>query len=159
MQTVISRDQTALQSILGTEEEPLIVEIAGEDYGVMEEISLRVMEVMREDPAIFNVTSSLEEGMPEIEVVVDRLQARLNNVSVEAITSQIENRLRGTPAGQLDHKGEMKDIFIRLPHVSRSELEDITIMSGEREFPLNMLADIRISTSPKEVIRHRSWKG
>ncbi len=147
------QDETALQSILGTDQAPIVVEIAGDNFEEIERISDEVMGRLSGIPDLFNIKSSIENGNPEIEVMVDRLQASINSVSVEAITSQIENRLKGTEAGQFDSEGEMKDILIKLPEVGKSELEDITIRSGEREIPLTDLARIELSQSPREINR------
>ncbi len=153
LKLIIKRDETALQSIMGTEDAPVKIEISGKDFEIMEKIALQVQDIMERDSSLFNVRSSIEEGMPEVEVVVDRLKASMNNVNVESISSQISDRLQGADAGQLDHEGELKDIKIKLPKVSTSELEDITIRSGSQEFALSELANISINKSPKEILR------
>lgn len=147
------QDETALQSILGTGSAPLVIEVAGENPELISEITGNVRQIMLSDSNIFNVRSSLEEGAPQIEVVIDRRQATFYGLSVEQISSQIENKLKGTKAGQLDHEGEMKDIRIRIPEISVNELEGITLTSSNGEVPLSEVSRVIFSYAPKEIER------
>ncbi|MDH5398493.1 MAG: efflux RND transporter permease subunit [Cyclobacteriaceae bacterium] len=147
------KDESALQSILGTDEAPLVIEVAGPEYSVLETVTTQVKAAMIAHPDVYNVQVSAEEGAPEIEIEIDRLQAGINNISVEAITGQVADKLKGTDAGQLDHEGEMKDIRIRLPEVELQGLRAMTIRAGNREVPLTDLATIRVRQSPREISR------
>ena len=154
LKVLITRDETALNSIMGNEEAPIEIILSGTDFDSMEKITEELTSSLSKHEFLYNIRSSIDEGMPEIEINIDRLKASMNNISVSSISSQVENRLEGSAAGQLDHEGELKNINIKLPDVSRSELETIKIRSGEKEIPLNDLARIQLSNSPKEINRH-----
>ena len=102
---------------------------------------------------LFNIKTSIEGGAPEIDLVIDKYQAGLFNVSVSEIISQVQNQLEGTEVGDFDSEGELKDITIKLPDVSVSELADIKITSGGEYMQLRDLAMIQINLAPKEIIR------
>ena len=153
MEVTFVQNESALQSILGTDSAPMVVEVSGKDFGLIEEITRQVQEKMAAMDDLYNINNSLEEGTPEIEVKIDRLRASRYDVSISTISGQIADRLQGTGAGQLDHEGELKDIFIKLPEVSRSDLESITINASGNQVPIGELAEIRESTSPREILR------
>jgi len=153
MEISYKQDETALKSIMGTDEAPLVVEVQGEDLDVIGTLSAEVKDKMEGLPGIYNVESSMEEGSPEVEIMVDRLRAGMYNLSVSNIVSQIQDQLEGKDAGEVERGGEMQDITIKLPDKGLSELDNIRIVGNDQEFTLNELADIRSGQSPKEIYR------
>ena len=153
LEVTFVQDESALQSTLGTEVSPIVVEVSGADLDMIDSLSQQVKRLMTAMPTLFNVTTSMEAGAPELDVVIDRLQAGLYNVSVDNIIGQIQNELEGAEAGELEMEGEMKDITIKVPKVSVSALADIKISSGDEQIRLADLAVIKPSIAPKEIIR------
>jgi len=150
-----ARDETALQSILGTEEAPIVIEIKGENLSVIEDLSYQVLAKMDEVDELFNVRSSMEPGYPELNIVVDRFKAGSYGVSVDDIVSQVASQLEGKESGQMEKEGEMRDITIRLPEVHKSSFNDITLSIGNSIFRLDEIAEIKEGVSPKEIY-HRN---
>ncbi len=155
IETNFVQDETALNSIMGTDEAPFVVEIQGEDLDVIENISEQVKQRIIGNPELYNVKSSMEDGSPEVEIVVDRLRAGLFNLSVSNVVSQIQDQLEGKSAGKIEKGGEMQDITLKLPDVSLNDLSDMVIKNGNQEIRINEIADIRIGQSPKEIY-HRN---
>ncbi len=153
MEINFKQDETALKSIMGTDEAPLVIEVQGEDLEIIEGLAAEVKERVQNLPGMYNFESSLEEGSPEVEVVIDRLRAGMFNLSVTNIVSQIQNQLEGKVAGEIERQGEMQDITIKLPDKNLSQLDELRIVSNGQEFRVNELADITIGQSPKEVFR------
>ncbi|MCD6346624.1 MAG: efflux RND transporter permease subunit, partial [Bacteroidales bacterium] len=147
------QNETALEATMGTDEAPIIVEVVGEDFDMIEPLTKQVQEIMQKSDDLFNVEGSFEEGAPEIEVVVDRFRAGIYNISIDQIISQLKAVLTGTDAGQFEHEGEMKDITIKLPDISMSQLDDIVLTAGNSELRLSDVATIRTITAPKEIRR------
>lgn len=149
----IIRDETALNSTLGTESSALIVEVSGQNLDVIAEITSDIKEKIEQLPAIQNAKTSIEKGAPEIDVVIDRYRAGLNNLSVDEISSQLTDILEGKNAGKYENSGEMSDITIKMPDVNKYEFSTLTIATADGEVPLYALADIVESVSPKQLIR------
>lgn len=147
------QDETALKSMMGTDESPLVIEVQGEDLDVIEELAGEVKKRMEGLPGVYNIESSMEEGSPEVNLVIDRMRAGMYNLSVSDIVSQIQDQLEGKDAGEVEQKGEMQSITIKLPDKGLSELTDIRITGNDQDFFLNELADIQIGQSPKEIYR------
>jgi len=147
------QEQTALQTTLGTEAAPIVVEIKGEDLGVLQNLTEQVRQKIQPMKELFNLETSFDEGRPEVDVVLDRVKAGIYNVSIDNISSQLQDQLIGRNAGQWENEGELQDITIKLPYLSVNQIEDITIESGDQKIRLDELATIRMSNAPKEINR------
>jgi len=149
----ISQSESALQEILGTDEVPLVVEVVGAELSVIDTLSSEVKILMSGIENVFNVKTSIEQGAPEIEVVIDRYRAGLYNINVDNITSQIKDKLSGKEAGQFEKNGEMSDIVLKFPEVSLLEFANMTVQNGEQQIRLDEIAQIRSAYAPKEINR------
>ncbi len=149
----IIRDETALQSTMGTDDAPLVVEVKGKDLEILEQVSSEIKAKLQEIPALLNIKTNIEEGAPEIDVVIDRYKAGIYNMSVEDIINQLKDLLMGKDAGKYEKDGEMNDITVKLPELSLSEFNSITLKNGNNNVPLYELATIEKSTSPKQLFR------
>ncbi|WP_163716722.1 efflux RND transporter permease subunit [Mangrovibacterium lignilyticum] len=147
------QDETALKSIMGTDDPPLVVEVQGSDLDEIEELVAEVKSKIDGLPGIYNIESSMEEGSPEIEIMVDRMRAGMYDLSVSTIVSQIQDQLSGKTAGQVERLGEMQDINLKLPDKSLVDLSDLRITGSSQEFYVNELATVRMGRSPKEIFR------
>ncbi|RZT92388.1 HAE1 family hydrophobic/amphiphilic exporter-1 [Ancylomarina subtilis] len=154
----IVRDETALQSTIGTENAPIEVEVKGKDMEILERLSNVVKDRLNQVPDLTNIKTNIEEGAPEVDVVIDRYKAGIFNLSTEAITNQLQDILMGKSAGKFEKGGEMNDINIQLPEHSLSELNTIGIKSGNAEIPLYELAHIKKSSSPKQMLRRNQTR-
>ncbi len=152
------QEQTALQATLGTDATPVVVEIMGEELDQIEALTEQVKQSMMGIDELFNIGTSFEEGTPEVEVVIDRLQAGLHNIGVESITNQIRDQLMGKDAGQWDRGGELKDVTLRLPEVDFRQFKDITLRSGDDRIRLDEIARIRTVHAPREIFRRNQTR-
>ncbi len=147
------QEQSSLNSILGTSEAPVVVEIRGEDLDEIESVVNQVKEKMEGLGKLFNVQTSIEDGAPEVAIKVDRMRAGIYNIDINAVVTQIQDQLEGKNAGQLERDGEMRDITIKVPEKDLTEIQDIMITSGSQVFRLNEIAEITRDVSPKEIFR------
>lgn len=153
MELLFTQDENSLNSMMGTEDAPLVVEIKGEDLDLLAALTAQVKTAVDSIDCLYNVESSLAGGAPEIIITVDRALAGMNNINVSTIITQIQQHLAGREAGQMDYKGDMRDISIKVPGVSLSDLNNMVITSGQKDFRLVELAQISESTAPKEISR------
>lgn len=149
----VLHDESALQSTMGTDEAPLVIEVKGKDLQVLDQLSGLVKEKLLEIPELVNVKTSIEKGAPEIDLVIDRYKAGIYNLSTDEIISQLKNILMGKNAGRYEKNGEMSDITIKMPELSLMEFNDITIKSGNKDVPLYEIARIKKTLSPKQLLR------
>src|SRR6056297_204873 len=149
----IIRNETALQSTMGTDEAPFVVEVKGEDINILEKLSDEIKLKLQKVEGLLNIKTNIEDGAPEIDVVIDRYKAGIYNMSVADITSQLKDILVGKDAGKYEKEGEMNDIRVKLPDMSLSQFNSITLKSGENDVPLYELAYIKQTASPKQLLR------
>ncbi|MFC2116311.1 efflux RND transporter permease subunit [Bacteroidota bacterium] len=151
---VCSQEETALKSILGTDEAPLVVELIGDDMDVLENLSLMVIAEMENIEGLQNISSSIEGGAPEVDIKIDRYRAGLMNVDVNTLINRVSEKLQGSNAGQMDVKGELKDITVKLGDLSLKELESLTIEVNNNNVLLREIASISIGNSPREILHN-----
>lgn len=152
MEVTFSQEQTALSTILGTTESPVIVEVRGEELEQIEWITDEVKARIFAMEDLYDIQSSIEQGAPEVEVIIDQYRTGIYGLNPSTIITQIENQLEGQNAGEVEYEGEMNDITIGLPERSLSEINELTITSGTETYRLDEIADISYSVSPKEII-------
>jgi HAE1 family hydrophobic/amphiphilic exporter-1 len=153
LEVTFTREETALQTSLGTTESPFALEISGDDYDELERILIESKSILGKNPGLYNLTTSLDEGTPQVEVAIDRFKTSYYNVTVESIINQVKGYLEGASAGSFERAGEMKDITIKLGDISLHQLQDLMINAGNVKVPLSELADIRTVISPREITR------
>ena len=153
MEVTFTREETALQSSLGTSEAPFALEISGADYGELERILNESKAILAQNPGLYNLTTSMDEGTPEVEVVIDRFKTSYYSVTVDNVINQIKSYLSGASAGSFEKDGEMKDITIKLGDISLHQLRDLMITAGTVKVPLSELAEISTIVSPREITR------
>lgn len=147
------REESAVQTTLGTDEAPFVAEIRGKEFAEIERIINEAKTILDGNEYLYNITTSLDEGTPEVNIVIDRFKTGYYNLNVNTVTNQIRSHLSGSEAGSFEKEGEIKDITIKLGDVSLSELENIIISSGNVRFPLSTIARVETSTTPRQVTR------
>jgi len=153
LEVSFTREETALQTSLGTSESPFALEISGEDFSELERILQESKSILEKYPGLYNLTTSLDEGTPEVDIVIDRFKTSYYNVTAESVINQIKGYLQGSAAGTFEKDGEMKDITIKLEDISLSQLRDLMITAGTVKVPLSELAEIKKVISPGEITR------
>jgi HAE1 family hydrophobic/amphiphilic exporter-1 len=149
----LSRDETALQTTLGTNTAPFVVEIKGKEYSEMEKLLKEARGLLQSNTGIYNITTSLDEGTPEVEVAIDRFRTSYLGVTVDNVINQIKSYLTGASAGSFERDGELKDITIKLEDITTKQLNDLLITAGTVKLPLSELATIKTVMSPREITR------
>lgn len=153
IEATFSNDESALTAVLGDEQMPLVVEISGADFEKLRPLSDSVMLAMAGNEDVYEPVSNIEEGVPQIQVDVDKYRAGLLNLSIDDVIVQIKDQLEGKNAGTIERGGEIQDIKIKVPKVSLGGLENIRIKSGLREFPLSEIANVSVQYASNSIHR------
>jgi HAE1 family hydrophobic/amphiphilic exporter-1 len=147
------RNETSLESTLGTDESPLSIEVTGRDIKMLDSLTMQIKQNISGIPGVFNLKTSIEQGAPEMDVVIDRYMASYYGLTAEGITTQLKDLLMGRNAGKFENGGELSDITVRLPELSLSEFNTVMLRGGNKEVPLSEVARIHKSISPKQLLR------
>ncbi|MBN2413687.1 efflux RND transporter permease subunit [candidate division KSB1 bacterium] len=152
------QEQTELQTTLGTDAAPIVLEIKGNDLKVIQNLTEQAAEKLENMNDLFNIATSFDEGRPEVDVVIDRVRAGLLNVSINTISDQLTSQLAGQEAGQWQNDGELQDIIVKLPKVDIKQLSGITLQSGDQKISLDDVTDIRITQTTNEIYRRNQTR-
>lgn len=147
------KEQSALQSVLGTERAPVVIEIKGEELELIDELCNEVKTKITDIPGLYDVRTSMEKGAPEVNISIDRLKSGIYGVDITSVASQVKDKLNGKTAGTFETEGEPIDIEIRVPEISLTDLQNVEIIQGEKKYRLGEIAEISLTTAPKEINR------
>lgn len=153
MEVTIKQDENSLNSLMGSEGAPIVVEVKGEELNKIAEITDEVKKRMIGVNGLLDVSTSIEDGAPEVTISIDRTVAGINNLSVATVIEQLKQQLGGKDVGKMEYHGEMRDIVISMPDIPLSALGEMVIKNGTQEFLLQEIATISQGQAPKEILR------
>jgi HAE1 family hydrophobic/amphiphilic exporter-1 len=154
----ISQEESALQSAVGSEEAPFIVEVKGEELDQIEAYTEQIKTILQNNKMLFNIETNFDEGQPEVNVVLDRVRAGNYNITINTIRNQLQAQLEGRDAGQWETGGELKDITIKSPDLTINQLNDIQLTAGGQNIYLMDVANIVFSQAPREIYRRNQMR-
>ncbi|HHW44242.1 MAG TPA: efflux RND transporter permease subunit [Desulfotomaculum sp.] len=136
---------------------PVQIQVRGDDMDTLTRLGDQVAGLVRQVPGTREVNSSLQEGRPEVQVLVHRDRAANYGLSPAEVASTVRTAIDGTVATQYRTGGEEVDIRVQVAsgEVSRlSELANLTILSpaGTR-VPLSQVAEIKETRGPHTISR------
>jgi len=136
---------------------PLTVRISGMEHSVLSALADEAKERIANVPGAVDISSSDEEGRPEIQVRVDRKRCADFGVDVRTVADVVETAMEGKIVGAIDEDGEETDIRVRFNERDRDSVEDLkditlTNLRGV-SFPLSEVAAVEFSVGPVDINR------
>ncbi len=147
------QDETALGEILGSDAAPIMIEILGDDLDVLNNLTDTIYALLQNEEELYNLKSSFQDGVPEVNVNIDRYRAGIFNINASSIITQLQEFLMGKDVGNIESGGELTDITLKMPDYQLKDLNNFIIENGQQKYRLSELANISIGSAPKEVIR------
>ncbi|MGC9366891.1 MAG: efflux RND transporter permease subunit [bacterium] len=156
-QLTVSSSSTLMSTLTGGGKD-IEIYISGNNLEELNLIALHISEKLKEVKGISDIVTSIDEGKPELTVVIDRIKAARSGLNTLLISSQIRQAVYGQKGSTFEQGGNEYEIYIRYQKQSRqnqSDLENIVLTNllGQ-QIRLSEIADIRQSSSPGEIIRH-----
>ena len=139
----------------------LRIELRGSDNEKLVDASNRIMEMLKEKGnGISDVSSTYTEGLPELQMTVDREKIRAMGVSLGDIDSAMSSVISGRSAGTLVNdplnENQDTDIKVRFKGADGYKVSDISaipVSTGDRTVFLGDVADIKYGTGPVTIRR------
>ncbi|NSW94969.1 MAG: efflux RND transporter permease subunit [Bacteroidales bacterium] len=153
-----TREETALQSSLGITTAPFELEVSGKELSELERILEESRQILAGHPGLYNITTSIDEGTPQVEISIDRFRCSYYGITVDNVIGQIKSFLSGSSAGTFEQGGETKDITIKLGEITIGQLRDMIIASGNLKMPLSELAGIKTVKGQREITRRNQTR-
>jgi CzcA family heavy metal efflux pump len=128
------------------QEPPINVEISGEDFQVLAEITREITKRIETVPGLVDLTDDYEEARPELRFRVDRTRAALLDVNTVTVANFIKTAVMGRKVGTLRQGEDEYDITLRLPPEERDDLRKIMRLHvpgpGGQPIPISSLASM-----------------
>jgi HAE1 family hydrophobic/amphiphilic exporter-1 len=129
----------------------LAVIIQAADPDVLARATERVRAAMADTPDVVDVSTSLAESAPRIDIVVDRAAAAQAGLSEAAVGQLVGQAFRGAPLGRVALDGGQQDVLLAggPPPAGLQELRDLPVGAGT----LDDIADVTEVDGPLAVTR------
>jgi len=139
---------------------PVEIKIFGNDLNTLKKISDEIKEQISTLPGLKDVTTSVEEGMPELTFTYDRERVARYGLSAAQISTTVANEIKGQVATIYREAGREINVRVRLQPADRRNLEDIrdlpiATMAGF-SVPLRDVARVNYSEGPSMIQRENA---
>ena len=139
---------------------PVEVEIKGYNLNVIERLSDVVMAEMEEVEGLTDIKSTVEEGIPEAQIIFDRQKLSQLGLDLNIIANNVRDNVLGNVSTEFSKRDRKIDIRVRARKKDVGSIEDlenfIVNPGGERPIPLSAVAEINVKKSPGEIRRLRA---
>jgi HAE1 family hydrophobic/amphiphilic exporter-1 len=156
-QARITISDPSLAILGGQRNFPVAFSIRGPDWGKLVEASEKMKAAMEATGLMTDVDSNYLDGMPEINVIPDRVKAMQYGVDVAEISQTVNSMMAGSIAGKYTSGGHRYDVRVGLPPDSRTSIEvlkDINVRNNRGELiPLEKVTRIEEKSSLQQIIR------
>jgi HAE1 family hydrophobic/amphiphilic exporter-1 len=137
---------------------PVSISIEGDDFAVLERISDDIIGIVKDVDGTANVTGSLAEGSPEIQITPDRQIASAYGISTFQLSQTLNSALSGVRSTSLKSDGDETQIIISLNGeygASIENMKQISIMSPTGQIvKVGDIADVQSANSPARIERN-----
>lgn len=137
---------------------PLEIELSGDDLDGIERAGQQMAEMLRANPHYTDVTSTVEEGFPEIQIRFDQERAAAMGLTTRQIADAVVKKVRGEVATRYSFRDRKIDVLVRVAEQDRGSVQairDLVINPGTgTPVTLSAVAEVVATTGPSQI--HRS---
>ncbi|MFD0819807.1 efflux RND transporter permease subunit, partial [Micromonospora zhanjiangensis] len=109
----------------GASGDKLEVVVQAADPEVLSRATERVRAAMAETPKVVDVTTSLAESTPRVDIAVDRAAAARYGLSEATIGQIVAQSFRGSPLGKVNLDGRQLDVVLRAPGQAPATVDEL----------------------------------
>lgn len=139
---------------------PVEARISGDDLDVLDQISVAVVNILKETEGVINVNSNREVSPADLTFSLDKEALAKSGLTVGEVSSFLRTAIFGVTATEASIDGEDIDIVVRLDKDSISSVEEIQnislINNYGQEVKLSYVADFSLEPALASV-RHRDF--
>jgi HAE1 family hydrophobic/amphiphilic exporter-1 len=136
---------------------PLEIELQGNDLEAIERAGRKMAELLRFNPHYADVSSTVEQGFPEIQIHFDQERAAALGLTTRQIADAVVAKVRGEVATRYSFRDRKIDVLVRAQQTDRASVDDIRNLivnpSGGAPVRLASVADVVATTGPSEIHR------
>jgi HAE1 family hydrophobic/amphiphilic exporter-1 len=136
---------------------PLEIELRGQDLQGIERAGKKMAELLRANPHYADVTSTVEQGFPEIQILFDQERAASLGLTTRQIADVVVKKVRGDVATRYSFRSRKIDVLVRARENDRATIEDIKrlIVNPGSASPVRLesVAQVVSTVGPSEIHR------
>ena len=147
---------------------PIELRISGQDIGELRRLGEQVRSRLVTLDHVAHTRSSLDEGIPQLQLAVDEENARLLRLDKGAIAQQLNTTLEGIEGGSVLEATEELPVRVRLSNTDRGNLAQVKSInllapstpdgasqqSGANWIPLSSVADVHLGAEQAKITRY-----
>ncbi|MEJ2637528.1 MAG: efflux RND transporter permease subunit [Calditrichia bacterium] len=141
----------------GMRREPVNVRIVGDDLNTLSEIGQRVLREVAGIPGIVNLNSSVQEGLSEFGIHINRVKAADLGLSTGQISNAVRLAVLGSSITRFSTYGEEYDITVRADENKVKTINNLLNVPvaniNGKVIPLEALATVSLEQAPSEIKR------
>ncbi|MDJ0910282.1 MAG: efflux RND transporter permease subunit [Woeseiaceae bacterium] len=136
---------------------PLSIEVSGYDLDEIARAANDIEEALAASDRFADVRSTVERGIPEIQIVFDQERAAQLGLAVRDIADRVVANVRGELATRYTWRDRKIDVLVRSVDTRESSVAEIRSLivnpASDRPVTLDAVADVIISEGPAEIRR------
>lgn len=142
---------------------PVSIEITGDDLNVLRTLANEVQAIVNNVSGTYNVTHSMEETRPELQVSVNRDLAAQYGLSYQEVMQAIRMSFQGQTATFVRQQSQEIEVNVILPPEYREQLNDLKHLTihtptGDN-IALSTIADFHHVQGPNVINRQNQQRG
>jgi HAE1 family hydrophobic/amphiphilic exporter-1 len=153
------------QQQMGPQTSPVDVIVKSNDLIKARDTALRIKEILKDEeafPQIREPDIDLNDGLPQIEVMIDRNKAYSYGLNMMTIGSELQANINGITATRLREGADEYDVLVILDERDRNELPDlnkifVTSSSGGR-IPMANFTHLERTSGPVNIKRENQMR-
>jgi len=139
------------------EDASISLSLYGDDTGKLYELSKEIERRLKTIDEIISIETDREEGKDEIQLSINRVQAKKYGISPQMISGTVQYAIRGIPLPKYQTEDKEIDVRIQLQEKDRqnlSQLKNLTFFTNSgKEIPLDAVASFNIVKGFGEIHR------
>ncbi len=136
---------------------PINIEIAGENFTVLGEIARHIKDILEQVPHVKDVRDDFVEGIPSVQVNVDRQKAALFGLSTDGIGFALKSAYNGLEVSSFREGDDDYDITVQLGEGNRrvvDVLHELMLPTPSGQMvPLSTIATVSFTGSLGDITR------
>ncbi|MBF0210401.1 MAG: efflux RND transporter permease subunit [Desulfamplus sp.] len=136
---------------------PINIEISGDDFQVLGDIAKKIKNVLVEIPYVEDVRDDFVEGIPSVQVKVDRQKAALFGLTTDSIGFALKSAYNGLQVSTFRQGDDDYDITVQLKEGDRKVvdvLHELMLPTPTGTMvPLSTLAEVTFTGSIGDIVR------
>jgi hydrophobe/amphiphile efflux-1 (HAE1) family protein len=136
---------------------PIELGVRGPDWDVLADSGLKLKKAMADSGFMTDVDTDFQSGMPEVDVIPDRIKASMRGVSIGTIAEEINAMVGGEQVGYYPRAGHEDQIEVRLEpdqRLQEEQIKDLFIRNNRGEvMPLADVVTMKHKLALQQITR------